>query len=252
MKHLYIRVKTSGQLQAVREWMEQEGTSATLLAEYELAGAGIMQEGMYLCLPDAGRQSRISSIREMILALPCGAGVLVRNLDELGLLLETGFQGPVIGDSFLYAYNSEALSFYEECFPGMQFILSDELTDRELEELIRKSALPSERFIYKAYGFQPLMITNQCLSRNYTDCRKKELRFTDQKGASFTAVSRCSQCTSVIYNGLCTYMLDRTEEMGFSNILLDFTLESPGETTNILKGQVPGNYTRGHHYKGID
>ena len=252
MKHLYIRVKTIGQLKAVKDWMQQEGAAATLLREYELAGAGILQEGMYLCLPDAGRQSRISSIREMILAVPAGVGLLIRNLDELGLLSETGFHGPVIGDSFLYAYNTEALSFYEECFPGMQFVLSDELTDRELENLAEKSGLPHERFIYKAYGYQPLMITNQCLSRNYTDCRQKELCFTDQKGASFTAVSRCSQCTSVIYNGLCTYMLDRTEEVGFSNILLDFTLESPQETAEILNGTIPGKYTRGHHYKGID
>ena len=56
----------------------------------------------------------------------------------------------------------------------------------------------------------------------------------------------------MIYNGLCTYMLDRTEEVGFSNILLDFTLESPQETAEILNGTIPGKYTRGHHYKGID
>lgn len=210
---------------------------------------GLQAASVYLCLPDVARQSRSASIERMISGLPEGTGLAVRNLDELGILKQMHFEGPLIGDAFLYAYNREAILFYLEHFPKMQFILSDELTDRELKDLTGEE---QDRFLYKIYGYQPLMITNQCMSRNYTDCREKKLAFADSKGNRFTAVSSCSQCVSTIYNGKCTSMLDKSEEIPYRNLLIDLTIEEKKEASQILRGRAPEDVTRGHHYKGID
>ena len=270
-KQLFIRIKTIGQLEVVQEWMRKEKTIPALIFDHDMAG--MMRKtmnGLYLCLPDVARQNRIASIEQMISGLPEGAGLVIKNLDELGMLFKMGYRGPLIGDSFLYAYNSEALAFYLDLFPDMKFILSDELTDRELKDLTAStpdvcpdrgmSCLPGgtpdfsdqDRFIYKVYGYQQLMVTNQCVNRNYTDCRAKKMEFTDSKGGRFTAVSNCSQCSSTIYNGKCTSMLDRIEEIGYQNLLIDLTIEDGKETLKILQGKASGEMTRGHHYKGID
>ena len=251
-KQLFIRLRTAGQLDAVLEWVQGEEQVPVLILDHGLAGSlsrVLDIAPVYLCLPDVARQSRIESVEQMISGLPEKAGLAVRNPDELGMLLQTGHQGPLIGDPFLYAYNREAIFFYREYFPSMQFILSDELTDRELRELTKEEP---ESFIYKIYGYQPLMITNQCMSRNYTDCREKKLEFRDGKGNRFTAVSSCSQCVSTIYNGLCTSMLDKLEEIPYRNLLIDLTTEDKKDALQILRGKLPEVVTRGHHYKGID
>ena len=262
-----------------------------LLLDYELAGVlkdrelfgritALFRE-RYLSLPDVLRQSRVSAVEQTLRSLPEGVGLIVKNPDELGLIQDLDYQGALIADAFLYAYNSEAIRYYLERFPQMRFLCSDELTDAEQRDMISslERILPPEmedaapesaytapesadtvpgsagaagRFLYKAYGYQPLMITNQCLSRNYSDCAQKRIAFRDEKGGRFIAVAGCGQCSSTIYNGMCTYMLDKPEEQIGSDILLDFTIENREETERILHGEKPGEYTRGHHYRGID
>ena len=169
--------------------------------------------------------------REMVSA----CGLVIRNLDELSLLIELGYQGPVIGDAFLYACNTEAIRFYLEQFPKMQFLCSDELTDRELSAITDEGSDGSCRWIYKIYGHQQLMTSAQCISRNYTSCKEKMLCFRDEKGELFYALSDCSSCSSAVFYGKPTCMLDRQTEIPYRNLLVDFTVETAAQTERILQ-----------------
>lgn len=251
----YLRFRTEEQLQEAMAW-EHPCTWLADAALYEkhpdLCGRGHM---VYVVLPDVMREAAAERVRKLAQSLPSGAGLVAGNLDALGLLSEIGWQGPLIGDSFLYAFNREAVDLYLSLFAQMEFLCSDELTDRELSGFA-----DPERFIYKVYGHQQLMVSEQCISRNYTDCREKCLRFRDERGESFYAVSDCVSCNSRIYNGLPTYMLDKTGQIPYEKRLLDFTVEDGADMRAILALYARGSatvpeklrITRGHHYTGVD
>jgi len=228
----------------------------------------------YLQLPDILREKKAESVQKIAGRALLFDGIVIKTFDEIGLVKELA-QGPrkwqIIGDAFLYAYNTEALAFYKSFFPEMKFILPDELTDREISQLIaaaREQGIAAEQdFIYKAYGYQPLMITNQCLNRNYAGCEKPLMQFADEKKNQFYITSECGQCYDIIYNGQPTVMLDKMSETDegfeidgivYSNIMYDFTIEPKEDITRILSGTPEGenglvsNLTRGHHYKGVE
>ena len=269
------------------------GKAAVLMPDGDLAGetAYVLSAAerssislqIVLCLPDVLRQSRLAQTEAAIAAVQPETrkrtGFLIRNLDELGMIRELGlqehFQGMLIADPFLYAYNSEALRFYLDLFPDLWFIGSDELTDREQQQTLQNSPLRQEQMIIKVYGHQPLMITDQCLSHNYTDCRQHLMSFTDSHKERFFAAGSCRQCYSTIYNGKCTWLLDKVNEagyQGFQILMLDLTVEDALQVQGVLSfisqmtwqlhchadagatGQAaaPKSFTRAHHYKGVE
>ncbi len=258
MNRYFVRVRTREQLNIVTNWQQTD----TILMDFSLlnsddiaavnsmtAASGIvsadkadkskafinLNRHIYYCLPYVSRQNRLASIEQIIRSCNAGEGIVICNMDELAMLAEMKFEGPVIADSFLYAYNSQTIDFYREYYSDMRFILSDELTDREISEIARvRGRSQADNFIYKIYGHQPLMITAQCISRNYTGCSKKTVPFKDERGNNFCAVSQCSQCYSVIYNGNATSMIDKAQEIGFANILIDFTTESADQIKQVL------------------
>ena len=267
MQDIIVRVKTEEQLTAVLSFAKVR----TVIADYGCAQTdvsslkrGTPETKILLQLPDVLREKKEESVRAIAERAAFFDGIVIKNLDEIGLLetlmREGGFPGPeetvLIGDSFLYATNTAALSFYRSRFPGMKFILNDELSDRECALLIRKAEekgiASASDFIYKAYGYQPLMITNQCLSRNYAGCSKPKMEFADEKRNRFFITSECSQCYAILYNGLPTSMLDKLDPV-FPNLLLDFTIETEEEVKRILSAKrfAPEKLTRGHHYKEI-
>lgn len=244
----FLRICTEEQLDTALRW----GKMQVLLLDGALAETPRDLPGWtgetVLCLPEVARQSRLPLIQNMLRDLPKETGIMVRNLDELGMLRQMGYRGRIIGDASLYVSNTFAMQFYLDLFPQMQFLCSDELTDKEQEQIRSDKG----RMIVKVYGHQPLMISNQCLNRNYTDCRKKGQWFRDSRRERFYVKSSCTQCFSIIYNGKCTYMGDRIREMGYQRILYDFIMEDPQQMLRILNGSVPQDYTRGHHYKGVE
>ena len=260
MKKYYIRVRTTEQLEAVVKW----GKADALFADCDtwiddrsdlqkIITSGIPE--IYFCLPEITRQSKKKLSEDMIAVIPENSGVLARTPDQLEMLIESGFKGPVVGDSFLYTCNSQSIKLYRELIPGIMFISPDELTDTEME-------MTGEDFIYKAYGHQALMVTNQCLMKNYNGCREGLVWFKNEKKDRFFALNRCRQCSSVIYDSRVINMLDRLDEAAYDRILLDMTIESASQTYDILT-QAEGKsvahadtynevFIRGHHYKGVE
>ena len=166
MKTVFIRFKNTEQLKTCLDRNCSGSFQCIYLADCEKVTVESVSEmigekgGLYFCLPEVTRQKKVSSIENMISRIPPGAGLLIRNPDQLEMILETGFVGPLIADSSLYAYNSKSIQLYSELLPRMAFVASDELTDRELKQT-------GADVIYKVYGHQLLMVTNQCLKKNY-------------------------------------------------------------------------------------
>lgn len=269
MKDIIARVKNKTQLKSVLSF----DRITAVIADYGCASADIKklkeehpEKRFFLQLPDVLREKKSGSVKQLAEKGLLFDGIAVKNPDELGLLAEPEFKEnlrELIGDAFLYAYNSEAIAFFRSLFPGMRFILSDELTDREAEELIASASgqgiAEPEDFIYKIYGYQPLMITNQCMNRNYAGCMKPLMQFADEKRNRFFISSECGQCYDIVYNGQPTVMTDKLNS-AFKNILFDFTIEDDGEIRRILNGFlsgdkasvfIPEKLTRGHHFKGV-
>ncbi|MDO4735101.1 MAG: hypothetical protein Q4A51_07550, partial [Lachnospiraceae bacterium] len=160
MKKLYIRVKNKIQLQTALAY----GKSDALLLDFGCASVDIEAlkseyPGMQFCLqlPDILREKKAESVKKIAERALLFDGVVIKTFDEIGLVeeliaengesrkkqdaaAEVPAQKPnkwqIIGDAFLYAYNTEALAFYKSFFPEMKFILPDELTDREIAQLI--------------------------------------------------------------------------------------------------------------------
>lgn len=258
MKNIIARIKTKDQFNAVMQFEEIHTVIGSNAAFSSMCDRE--DKEFYLSLPDVLRENKLKQGQADInKAKETKVGLLIKNIDELGMAKEMGFGGKVMADSFLYAYNDFAFEFYKNICPNMKFILSDELSDKELESLKEVS---KENLIYKAYGYQQLMITNQCMNKNYWGCLKPLLKFKDDKNNEFYITSECGYCYDIVYNGQPTNMLDKLGEIKFENILLDFTIESEEETKNIIEIalkaathesiNLTNKYTRGHHYKGVD
>lgn len=248
----YLRIRTKQQLEAAMHW----GQMDVLLLDGELAdprqAETLVQEAdalrVCLCLPEIVRQSKLRRIEELVRTLTPAAGLLIRNLDELGMLRRSGAQERfLIADPFLYACNSEAAAFYTDLFPQMYFICSDELTEREQ----RRLKIEGSRLIRKVYGYQPLMVSAQCLSRERSACTEKERPFRGSRKEPYFLQENCGLCFSVIYQGTCTWTEERAAADGCENILYDFTKEDSREMMEILRHHRPEHVLAGHYDKGI-
>ncbi|MBO4835395.1 MAG: hypothetical protein J5483_04710 [Lachnospiraceae bacterium] len=258
----WIRIKTEEQLRAA---LESNAQFRCLIIDHacKMDLQAIRQEigadcKIYLQLPDVLRQKRKEQIQTLLQQAEGFDGLVIKNLDELGLILEAHADQrfEIIADAFLYAYNTDALQFYRDLIPNLRFMCSDELTDREAGVL----AEHGEEFLYKVYGYQQVMITAQCFYKNYVGCdatedltddRRHLLTLRDEAGNDFYAVSECGQCYSVIYNGVPTSMLDK-DTSEYENLLYDFTIENAEQVRQVLEENTCGAYTRGHHRMGVD
>ena len=266
---IWVRVKTKEQLQVVLESKVEAKhlilDAALFMAAPDLCAQIIDTQAasrkVYLQLPDVLRQNRKAQIAKLLEQAKGCAGLVIKNLDELGLVLEKQAQKQfeIIGDAFLYAYNKDALRFYRELIPEMKFIYSDELTDKETKELEEDKAA----FLYKVYGYQEVMITAQCFRKNAGTCVQKAddavnrgtprglTVLRDETKNNLHAENLCDLCHTVIYNGVPTSMLDKiTDE--YENLLYDFTIEDAKTTQEILETRQCHTYTRGHHLTPID
>ena len=198
-------------------------------------------------------------------------GFFADNFDELAILIEEKKKSEmrdfrIFAGELLYSYNKEAINFFKELVPQIEFIAPSELTLDELKKLEKNADI---KFAYKIYGHQLLMITNQCFKKNYFKCEKEAgrnlnsqefIKFKNESG-SYLALNECSECKTRIYNAVPLYMLDKLDEFSDSKVLLDFTVETKEEIKNVLKDfnsetlkTLPKaeEISRGHYYKGID
>lgn len=219
---------------------------------------------LYAALPYVLRRNSLEAVRRLI-----GSGykgVLVRNLEELTLLKESGFAGKIVADSSLYQWNTTAREvLLRECD---LISLGWELSARDMQPLVEGAG---ERQILNVYGRIPMMITAGCVKKTAGVCSRAESDFfyvEDRKGIRFPVRCDCKYCGNVIYNSipqsLHTFVSKKDPvAIGAAAWLCIFTDESGDETESVLRwykaaadpGAAPdtagilSDYTTGHYKK---
>lgn len=167
---------------------------------------------LYLAFPYILRKSETELLEhtftDIVKANPDGC--LVRNLEEICFLQKKGFDPKKIQTDYgIYVYSNEAYRALEEW--GIEnFTLPVELNRSELSEL------DCENGEMILYGYQPLMISAQCLHKNTAGCDKKPGVFylKDRYGKLFPVKNNCPVCYNVIYNTSPLVLLHRFRNPG--------------------------------------
>lgn len=179
---------------------------------------------------------------------------LANNLGQLPLLRSLDFV--IRGDLGLNVTNSGTLEALREL--GLRSAaVSFELLLAQIRDMNKR--IDTEIVVY---GRLPLMITENCILKNRTGrcvCDRSNA-LTDQTGACFP-VLREEGCRNVIYNSRVLFLADRAADYGLLGLWaarLSFTTETPEECLRVVRrylgreDRLPGEYTRGLYYRGLD
>jgi putative protease len=214
-------------------------------------------------------------------------GYLVQNFEETALLQSLFKEGKhakkIILNYNMYIYNKEAKEFWKEI--GItDFTAPVELNYQELKTL---EITDCDMIVY---GYQPLMVSAQCLYENTSGCRKVKNRantgndrgtgedsyekgcddfgeLTDRIGKKFYVQTNCSSCYNIIYNGQALFLIKQEPEirkLAPKNIRLDFTMETAEEMKQVITACADtycygkktvlehSDYTTGHFKRGVE
>ena len=172
---------------------------------------------------------------------------------------EAGFS--LTGGPYLNLSNSVALLQAEKT--GLSAaVLSPEGKLAQLSAVVRKSRISCGLY---AYGRMALMALRNCPVRAQIGCKQcgRKGFLTDRMQTRFPV--RCDRkedilsgenAVSYLLNSLPLSMTDKQKELvGFDFVLLDFTIETPREVTDILdcwqQRRPLGEYTRGLYMRGV-
>lgn len=217
----------------------------------------------FLMLPHIARKKQMDKMQASadLLESPFTDGLLVRNLEEFSWLTERKYDGEIVLDYMLYAYNRKAAAKYEQLYgKKLKMTYPEECTRQEMK------MLQFSRGEFILYGHLPLMVSAQCVKCNLKGCNQKEewLVLTDRYKKEFFVHNDCEDCINEIYNGQPVWLGTETglaEEFGLSAYRLHFTKETPKEVDELLraakevqkgrKASPMGDFTKGHLKRGI-
>ena len=181
-------------------------------------------------------------------------GYLIRLADQIPFCSEKAKRDNVIlaADSSVYTWNTGAVRELSQL--GLaEFTMSMELNHHEL------AGLADKRSELVVYGYQKIMITEQCLKKNTTACdgNPSWIYLQDRTGRKTRIATHCGICMNTVYNSepLCLYDLSEKEKIfeQIGAVRYDFTTETKQQAGMILKGEErPLHYTRGHFYRGVE
>ncbi len=190
-------------------------------------------------------------------------GYLVRNLEELSFLKEMEEDlSCVQGDYNMYCYSNEAVRGLAD-LSLRQYTLPAELNFRELREL---DCSGGELLLY---GYQPLMLSAQCLLKNTVECKRRQGIFylKDRYGKLFPVKNRCEDCYNVIYNIsplALFHQWKKLPSLSLAGVRMSFTLERPREIAEMFcyfrqakdhkldQENYLKNFTNGHFKRGVE
>lgn len=237
-QHTYLLVSTKEQLLAAKPYLSP---ACTLILDGPLLEAAEdgrcqVEPDWILALPQIYRQSDAAWLREFYKKFTgkC-SGFLARTLGEIEFLDETGYDGLVMGDSCLYAWNRTAADLLET-YTSLE-VLPLELSGRELAETYR-GRMP--RKVLPVYGRVPMMVTAGCVKKTCGRCTGKEdgiWFLEDRKGVRFPVRTVCRHCHNILYNSVPLSLhrhLDDPAVQDAGALLLSFTTEDQTMTEGVL------------------
>ena len=228
--------------------------------QLEKTGKIVPEKIRYICaLPPVFRVNYRDRIRQDILSAPEKgySGILVRTLEELSLVLQTGYEGEIIADASLYRWNGRSLSILlRNCG---RVVCPLELNQTGIREAVRAAGREAaegqdavmKKMILPVYGRIPMMESAGCVRKTENLCSKKDgfCYLEDRRGMQLPVRCRCTICANTIYNAvplslhqaagrglyrevsvhLCMFTTEDAEQTG--KILRFFgSLQSPGQT----------------------
>lgn len=221
-----------------------------------------------ICLPHVLRENssrQLSACKEQWRVFD---RIQPRSFDGLGLLRDVWGVGTerILLDHSLYVFSREAWNSYRD---ASGYTASLELNKRELVHM------PNEAAEFLLYGRIPLMISAQCVYKNYECCHKNDpssgrnLCLHDRYGREFPIQRRCADCYNIIYNSQPLFLFQHAEELdklGFGSYRIAFTWESSGKIREILdlyeeafvrhrSVETPSGrdrFTNGHFKRGVE
>lgn len=207
------------------------------------------------------------------------SGLLVRNLEQLGYVRESSFDGKVILDYGVYVWNGQASSLVNECASG-QFKVDEisiplEVTFHEAKEIAdavgKMSGIPVS---YNIYGRTPMMISAGCVKKTLDKCsgrlhefNREVMHIVDRMDNVLPVTTNCRNCYNVIWNAVPTSLhkkLDNIINSGkFDHLRIDFSVENKKESAEILSAFLYGDqgvlmsldkkgYTTGHFKREVE
>lgn len=217
----------------------------------------------FLALPRIDRRGTAEALAEGtdVLREAGLSSFLVRNTEDLAVLLKRGLSELIFADAGLYTWNREAEQFLREA--GVRRQTSPlELNSRELGTLDH-----ADRDLI-VYGRIPLMVSAGCVRKHTSSCRKNGgyTRLTDRKKAVFPVEHRCLSCYSVLYNSLPLDLCGEAKEvlrLRPASVRLSFTEEDGPAAKRLLDRaerafcqreavQPVGACTKGHFHRGVE
>ena len=191
-------------------------------------------------------------------------GYLIRNLEELSFLRAQGVDTfRIQGDYGLYGFSNQGI-----CGLGSlsleQHTLPVELNAKELREL---DCSKGELIVY---GYQPLMISAQCLYKNTAGCDKKTQIFylKDRYGKLFPVKNHCEDCYNILYNISplsLFHQFSGVKAIKPAAVRISFTMENQRQIEQIFEfyrqavstGSVDrenylSDFTNGHFKRGVE
>ena len=241
-------------------WMKlkQEENPERILEEITASG-----RKCYLMLPQIARKKQMEELERMKGLVFCDqiSGLIIRNLEEYGWIVESGYGREIILDYMMYGYNRAALAEYREYLKQpVRMTYPEECSLKEMEDLKLSDA---DLLIY---GHLPLMVSVQCVKDNTQGCdgREQWMMIHDRYQKKFFVRCCCSDCVNEIYNGQPVWLGGEAEairECLHPEVCrVHFTKETPKEAEMILKearemwdgkDHAPiKDFTKGHFRRG--
>lgn len=180
-------------------------------------------------------------------------GLLIRNYESYQFLKEMSYNGMIIADHHLYTFNNAAKGFWRS--HQIATTAPYELNEKELQTLdIRDSELV-------IYGYQPMMVSAQCVLATTEGCLRKPscLMMQDRYHNTFSVCNYCDYCYNIVYNTLPLALFDCEENIRHlkpASVRLEFSLENAKQTREVLTCYIDGKephfpFTRGHFKRGV-
>lgn len=188
--------------------------------------------------------------------------LLIRSMETVDFLRETGIKIPMVFDSGMYVMNHLAM-FQMMQLGAARLTLPLELNSRELEELgCRRGELVG-------YGHLPAMVSAQCVMRTVSGCKKIPgiLQMKDRTGKELPVKNHCRFCYNTIYNPTPLSLLGQekiVERLDPAVLRLQFTIETPQQVKAVIDAYADhflygqdspapfAEFTRGHMKRGVE
>lgn len=292
--NLCVSVQTEDQLQTALLFSE----ISAIYADYDTLDRNKMLEyavkaadhnkRFYVSLPHICRLSeyqKLTKSLETLVEETSVSGFIVKNFEEISLLESLVKDISLKNQSYvmkeqknilffgnkeiilnynMYIYNQEAKAFWREQGIG-HYTAPVELNYQELLEL---GISDCDMIVY---GYQPVMVSAQCLFESTKGCNKckegNKGHLVDRLGKKFYVQTNCNGCYNILYNGQPLSLLKQEaelHELAPKSLRLDFTGEDIEFMKEVLQCYInvfvyhkpssmpKADYTNGHFKRGVE